>query len=320
MDIWPYEDVVPYSTHTFVSAPFGSTGKTIFALVGPDRRVVGGELRGRGHAVVGPTLIATVAGVLCAPWLSVTVRLAVQVQVEYVWGIELGTGAVAARRRLPSPKSSVHDAIEPSGSELPEPSNVTVSGSAAACVLFAVSTAVGGTSVLPLRSRRRRSRHRRRRGWRRPGSDRSSPARGRSARRRASGRCSRPGGTASPSGSRRRRSGRTRRRRPSPGRSGSPSPRRSRDRCRSPTRSRSSPCGGFGASSSMMLPVPSGPPGKIVAFVGAEITTLNHRVRSSPEWSGSRASCSGSSGSRCCRRSGRRGSSAFRPSRRSPAP
>ena len=95
-------------------------------------------------------MIETVAGVLWAPWLSVTVRLAVQVQVEYVWGIEFGTAPVPLLE-VPSPKSSVQDAIEPSGSELPLPLNVTGSGTGP-LVLFDVRTAVGAMSVLKVAS------------------------------------------------------------------------------------------------------------------------------------------------------------------------
>lgn len=61
------------------------------------------------------------------PSLSVTVKVAIQLPAAYEWRMFDG-GAPAPLVLVPSPKLSDHEEIVPSESELPEPSNVTLSG------------------------------------------------------------------------------------------------------------------------------------------------------------------------------------------------
>ena len=86
-----------------------------------------------------------------APSSSVTVSLAVYVPGRVAVLLARRRRAVAAGDVLPSPKSSVQDAMLPSESELPEPLKVTLSGALpVAGVGDDVSTALGATFAFEL--------------------------------------------------------------------------------------------------------------------------------------------------------------------------
>src|SRR5436190_405556 len=80
-----------------------------------------------GFPTRSPVATVTVADcVAVAPALSVTCTLAVHVPAAYVWVM---VACDCGPMTVPSPKSNRYEAIEPSGSEEPDASAVTASGS-----------------------------------------------------------------------------------------------------------------------------------------------------------------------------------------------